>query len=201
MLAPPGSSSVPDLCASRKTLVIDREDNDPVFSLLDHLIFLAVNNDTFEAESAKDVQNMFWVKMPPGKKSLTLKWKRGVLDRPVFREPLRGVGESGTSPTEPLRASTWIRYLKRLGQTAGFQHSFTQYGLRRGLLNVVNRTSTLLSLTLNLFSRGSYATANSIYHHQTKLPLLSAIKYLTTSPARFGGTWTKRSNLIRRPAI
>ncbi|KAL9134380.1 MAG: hypothetical protein Q9175_004440, partial [Cornicularia normoerica] len=121
-----------------KTLVIDGEDNDLIFSLLDYLISLTVNDDVFEAESAKDVQNIFWVKMPQGKKSLTLKWKRRVLNRPVFREPLRGVGEAGTSPIEPLRASTWIRYLKRLGEKAGFQHAFTQYGLRRSLLNIVN---------------------------------------------------------------
>lgn len=64
---------------------------------------------------------MFWVKMPLGKLSLTLKWKCHVLDRPVFRETLRGVSEYGISPTEPLRASRCIGYLKRLGQTAGFQ--------------------------------------------------------------------------------
>ncbi|MCJ1422042.1 hypothetical protein MMC32_008411 [Xylographa parallela] len=121
-----------------KTLVIDGEDDDPIFSLLDHFIALAMYDDAFEAESAKDVQNMFWVKMPPSKPSLTLKWKRRVLDLPVFRQPLRGAGECGTSPTEPLHASRWIGYLKRLGQTAGFQYSFTQYGLRRGLLNVAN---------------------------------------------------------------
>ncbi len=121
-------------------LVIDRGDDNPIFSLLDHFISLAMYNDAFEAESAKDIRNMFWVKMPPGKPSLTLKWKRRVLDLPVFREPLRGAGEYGTSPTDALRASRWIGYSKRLGQTTGFQHSFTQYGLRRGLLNVANRT-------------------------------------------------------------
>ena len=102
------------------------------------MISLALYDDAFEAKSAKNVENMFWVTMPPGKKSLTLKWRREVLDLPVFREKLRGVAESGTSPKEPLRAGTWISYLKRLGEKAGFQHSFTQYGLRRGLLNVVN---------------------------------------------------------------
>ena len=94
--------------------------------------------------------------MPPGKPSLTLKWKRHVLDRPVFREPLRGAGEHGISLTEPLRASRWIGYVKRLRQTAGFQHFFTQYGLRRGLLNVVNRRYTL-SLFI-LVSRGNIAS-------------------------------------------
>lgn len=81
--------------------------------------------------------------MPPGKRSLTLKWKRDVLDLPVFREPLRGVGQCGTSSKEPLRASTWIRYLKNLGRTAGLQYPLTQYWLRRGLLNVVNCRSPL----------------------------------------------------------
>ncbi len=130
-----------DLCTCRKTLVIGRGDDDPLFSLLDHFISLAVYDDAFEATYAKNVENMFWVKIPPGRKSLTLKWKRRVLDLPVFREPLRSAGVVGTSPTEPLLASTWIRYLKQLGRKAGFQHSLTQYGLRRGLLNVVNRTS------------------------------------------------------------
>jgi len=99
----------------RKTLVIGGGDDDPLFSLLDHFISLAVRDDAFEATSAKNVENMFRVQIPPGRKSLTLKWKRQVLDLPVFREPLRGAGAVGTSPTAPLRASTWITYLKRLG--------------------------------------------------------------------------------------
>lgn len=127
----------------RKTLVIGGRDNDPLFSLLDHFISLAVYDDAFEATYANNIENMFWVKIPPGRKSLTLKWKRRVLDLPVFREPLRSAGDAGTLPIEPLLASIWIRYLKQLGQKAGFQHSFTQYGLRRGLLNVVNSRSTL----------------------------------------------------------
>ena len=122
-------------------MVIGGGEDDPLFSLLDHFISLAVYDDAFEATYAKSVENMFWVRIPPGKKSLTLKWKRRVLDLPVFREPLRGAGGAGTSPTAPLRASTWIRHLKRLGQKAGFEQSFTQYGLRRGLLNVVNSMS------------------------------------------------------------
>ena len=57
----------------RKTIVVDGEDNDPLFSLLDQLISLALYDDTFETKSAKNVENMFWVKIPPGKKSLILK--------------------------------------------------------------------------------------------------------------------------------
>ncbi|KAL9587066.1 MAG: hypothetical protein Q9203_003644 [Teloschistes exilis] len=83
----------------------------------------------------------FYTKIPPGKKSLVMKWKSRVLYLPVFREPLRSAGESGTSPSQPLLASTWIRYLKQLGRKAGFEHSFTQYGLKRGLVNVVNNNA------------------------------------------------------------
>ena len=124
-------------------LVISGGDDDPLFSLLNHFISLAVYDDAFEATYAKNIENMFQVKIPPGRKSLTLKWKRQVLDLPVFWEPLRSAGEAGTSLTEPLLASTWIRYLKQLSQKAGFQHSFTQYRLQRGLLNVVNSKSAL----------------------------------------------------------
>ena len=137
----------------RKTLIIDWGEDDPLFSLLDHFISLAMYDDAFEATYAKSVENMFRVQIPPGKKSLTLKWKCRVLNLPVFREPLRGAGGTGTSSTTSLRANTWIRHLKRLGQKASFEHSFTQYGLRRGLLNVVNNTFAHGPPLLICFSR------------------------------------------------
>ncbi len=135
------SCFVTNLRASRRTLIIDWEDDDPLFCLLDHLIFLALRDDAFQAESAKHFENTFWVTLPRGKKSLTLKWNREILDFPVFCEPIRHSDESGSSPPKPLNASTWIRNLKRLRRKTGLQHSFTQYGLRRGLLNVVNSMS------------------------------------------------------------
>ncbi|KAA6415050.1 MAG: hypothetical protein FRX48_01801 [Lasallia pustulata] len=131
----------PEATRSFKMLVIGGGEDDPLFSLLGHFISLAVHDDAFEATYAKNIENMIRVKRSSGRKSLTLKWKSRVLDLPVFREPLRSAREVGTSPTEPLLASTWIRYLKQLGQKAGFQQSFTQYGLRRGLLNVVNNSA------------------------------------------------------------
>lgn len=53
------SSSITNRPGSRKTLVIDREDDNPMFSLLNHFISLAMYDDAFEAKSAKDFQNMF----------------------------------------------------------------------------------------------------------------------------------------------
>ena len=75
-----------DLDANRKTLVIDGENDDPLLSLLDHLLSLAAHDNAFEAKSAQHVENIFRARMPPGRKSLILKWKRDVLDLPVFRE-------------------------------------------------------------------------------------------------------------------
>lgn len=43
------------LCAYRKTFVIGGEDNDPMFSVLDYFVSLAVDYDSFEADSANDV--------------------------------------------------------------------------------------------------------------------------------------------------
>ena len=40
-----------------KILVIDEEDNDPIFSILNHFTSLAVDDDS--TDSAKDVQYMF----------------------------------------------------------------------------------------------------------------------------------------------
>ncbi len=145
-----GIMSIADVCAYRKTLVIDEENDHSLFCLLDHLLSLALIDKAFEAESAHDIKNIFWVKMPPSKQSLTLKWKREVLDLPVLREPMRGSEGSGTSPTKPLRANTFARNLKRTGRKAGLQGNLGQKYLRRGLLNVVNSTPSLPYLNSKL---------------------------------------------------
>ncbi|MCJ1475489.1 hypothetical protein MMC13_004152 [Lambiella insularis] len=119
-----------------KTIIVNSEMDHPIFCLVDHVIVLALYDDAFKAKSAKHVENIFFAKMPEGKNSLVLKWKREILDRPVFTQPIKAKGSFTSS--QPLRASTWIGYLKRLGLKAGLEHSFIQYGLRRGLLNVIN---------------------------------------------------------------
>lgn len=48
-----------DLCTCKKTLIIDKEDNNSLFSLLDYFISLAIYNDAFEVTYAKNVENMF----------------------------------------------------------------------------------------------------------------------------------------------
>ncbi len=61
------------MCIYRKTLIIDGENNYPLFCFLDYLLSLALIDKTFEAKLAHDIKNIFWVKMLSGKQSLTLK--------------------------------------------------------------------------------------------------------------------------------
>ena len=110
-----------------------------MFCLLDHLLSLAVHDQAFEVNGiTTDIANIFRCEIPSHKTSVALKWKNEVMDKPIFREPIRSVGLHGTSDWQPLKSSTWLRYLKRLGLSAGLEHSFTQYSIRRGLLNAVN---------------------------------------------------------------
>lgn len=44
-----------------------------------------------------------------------------MLNIPVFREPERAVDEHRTSPIKPLKSSTWLRYLRRLGRNSGLE--------------------------------------------------------------------------------
>jgi len=137
-----------NLLSTRKTFVVEREEN-PLLCLVDHLLFMALHDDVFVAESTRDVSYIFRVKPPSVKKSLTLKIKADALDQPVFREPERVADEYRTSKTKPLRSSTWLRYLKRLGLKSGLKHSFTQYVARRGLVNAVNSKSSSSHLPLS----------------------------------------------------
>ena len=121
----------------RKTFIVEREEN-PLLCLLDHLLSLALYDDVLAPEPVKNISNIFRATIPPGKKSLQLKVKRDALDTPVFREPGRHVDGYRTSPTKPLRAKTWLRYLKQLGLKCGLEKTFSQYVARRGLVNAIN---------------------------------------------------------------
>ena len=64
---------IADVCAFRKTLIIDEENDHSLFCLLDHLLSLALDDEAFETESTHYIKNIFRVKMSPSKRSLTLK--------------------------------------------------------------------------------------------------------------------------------
>ncbi len=143
--------SIADVCAYRKTLIIDEENNHSLFCLLDHLLSLALIDKTFEAESIHDIKNIFWVKMSSDKQSLTLKWKRKILDLSVLRELMRDFKKFETSSIKSLRVNTFARNLKRTRRKTELQDNLDQKYLRRDLLNVVNSTFFLSYLNSNFF--------------------------------------------------
>lgn len=58
------------ISAHTKTITVDSEHDNLTFSLVDHLLSLALYDDAFEAESVKTVKNLFWAKMEEGKESI-----------------------------------------------------------------------------------------------------------------------------------
>lgn len=104
------SYAIANRSSNRKTFIVKREDN-PLLCLLDYLLSLALYDNVFAAGLLRNISNIFRAKIPPGKKSLQLKIKGSALDIPVFRIPGCAADGFRTSPTEPLRSSTWLRYL------------------------------------------------------------------------------------------
>ena len=152
---------------------------------------MALFDDVFAAESLKNVSNIFRAKIPSGKKCLQLKMKRNVLDTPIFREPGRAADGFRTSPTNPLRSGTWLRYLRRLGRNSGLEQSFTQYCARRGLVNAVNSKSILLPLWSSLLTmpmlileiiidKAPSSVRDQIFDHQS-----NAVRYYLDREVRF----------------
>lgn len=99
------------------------------------------------------------------------------MDLPIFRQPARSAGFCGTSDTEPLRSGTWRRYLKRLGLNAGLEHPFTQYSIRRGLLNTVNGefaffkpAPEIVANKRTLLGKAPDSVRNQIFDHASAAP-------------------------------
>ena len=107
---------------------------DPVLCLLDHLLTMAFHDDVFEKPINLTKVGIF-------RNFVRLTMKQDVLDMPIFRKPKRDEFEDRISRTYSLKATTWLRYLQRLGRNFGLEQSFTQYCARRGSINVVNSTS------------------------------------------------------------
>ncbi|KAL8997376.1 MAG: hypothetical protein Q9188_006340 [Gyalolechia gomerana] len=169
-----------------KTFIVEREEN-PILCLLDHLLSMALYDEVFVAESLRNVSNIFQATIPSGKKCLQLKTKREVLDTPVFREPGRAEDGYRTSPTEPLRSGTWLRYLRRLGRNSGLEQSFTQYCARRGLVNAVNSKFLLLPYFANAgvncgitADKAPSSVRDQIFDHQS-----NAVCYYLDREVRF----------------
>jgi len=113
-----------------------------------HVLPLALGDGAFEASTMQDVDQIMRDQVPAHKNSLTLRWKDSMLD--TQRQATRSTDGIRTSPDQPLTASASSRYLKRLGEAAGFEHPLSHYAVRRGAGNTIDSMGTFLSLhTLN----------------------------------------------------
>jgi len=130
----------------------------------------------------------FEAKIPEDKVCLQLKIQRKSLDQPVFREPGTSSCEYRTSTTKPLRASTWLRYLQRLGLKAGLELPLTQYCFRRGLVDVINSIFVPKLITVAVTD---FLEIRSL--------LLSEIKSLIICPALSDITSIEKSVATHRP--
>ena len=111
---------------------------DPVSCLLDHILSLALHDGAFAVSHFSDVSKIFEIQIPSYKRSVPIRWKTDFLNIPIFRQPERSLSGNLTSSSIPPRSSTWTNYLKTLGVKVGLEHLFTQYVIRRGLLNAIN---------------------------------------------------------------
>jgi Protein of unknown function (DUF3435) len=94
------------------------------------LIFRAISllwrfTTRFFAAQFRGVKDIYQAIIPSHKAGMQLKIRKDKLDLPIFRQPERSVNGYRTSAKTPLKASTWSRYLKRLGQVAGFKYMYT----------------------------------------------------------------------------
>ncbi len=149
---------------------------------------MALHDNIFVAQSLSNVTNIFEAEIPEDKLCLQLKIQRKALDQPVFREPDTSSCGYGTATTKPLRVSTWLRYLQRLGLKAELELPSTQYCFRRGLINAINSMFVPKLITV---------AVTDFLEIRSLLP--SEIKILTICRALSGITSIEKSVETHRP--
>jgi hypothetical protein len=100
---------------------------------------LAIVDDAFESTVAS-VDDIFSIRVKPPRHSLGFKWKRDKLKTPIFRQAEPTTSGIETSLLKALRYHTYLYYLQRLGQMAGFMQILTAYAIRRGAGEAVDGT-------------------------------------------------------------
>jgi len=68
---------------------------------------------------------------PDGRITVDFAFRDGILDIPIFRRVTRSLQGVQVDPRKALSANSFAYWMKRLGQRAGFEHSFLPYCLRR----------------------------------------------------------------------
>ena len=96
--------------------------------------------------------------MPGRLHVLPLRFKKSMLNTPIFRSTVQTVSSVRTHPTRPMLYRTANDALKRLGEIAGYRYPIHYYCFRRWVANEANR-----KLQYTLLSRMPQAQRFAIY--------------------------------------
>ncbi|KAI9765990.1 MAG: hypothetical protein M1840_006997 [Geoglossum simile] len=113
-------------------------------------IALALADDAFEAENLKTPEEILGVRVALPRNTIQLKWKKSMLDTPIFRRAVRYADGIRTSSDKALPYDSVAKYVKRLGRSAGFYQSFSPYCIRRGIANALDSVATAAERNLIL---------------------------------------------------
>lgn len=123
----------------RKTFIIIHQ-REPLFDLLEHLLSMAIRDKIFAA-NFKKLDDIYWHEIPPHKLSMKLKVRKECLNLSVFRQSEQTDKNYRISESTPLKSSTWVNNLSKLGLVAELKDNLTQYVFRRSLINIINSKS------------------------------------------------------------
>ncbi len=71
------------------------------------------------------------LKVPKRLHSLPLRWKKSMLDVPLFRDTVRTEYGVRIHPSQPMKYDTSKSMLRGLGETAGYRYPIKHYCFRR----------------------------------------------------------------------
>ncbi|KAL9047831.1 MAG: hypothetical protein Q9162_007935 [Coniocarpon cinnabarinum] len=126
-------------------------DANPFLYIVSHIIVLAIADQAFADPELDSPNKVLQLGIhDPNAHSITINWDEAKLDQPVFRFHERGADGLGISRHRIVLYSSINRWLKRLGQEAGFLKPVKTYSLRRGAGNAFNDDPAMTSAVRNL---------------------------------------------------
>lgn len=101
------------------------------FCIVSHFIALAFADKAFRRDFTS-VEEIFSLQIPPERDTLRLKFKKGKMTQPVFRDVERTSAGFCISDSKALTYNKYRDQFKRLGQLVGMESHLELYIMRRG---------------------------------------------------------------------
>jgi hypothetical protein len=133
------------------------EDYQLAYCPMAHITSLAFADDAFE-NTRLTPELLHKLRVPGRLHVLPLRFKKDMLNTPIFRGTVQTVSGVHTHPTRPMLYHTANDALKRLREIAGYRYPIHYYCFRRWVANEANR-----KVQRTLLSRISQAQRFAIY--------------------------------------